>query len=303
MKDLRKALEKTSLSEDQVQEIIDSVEAMVDDAAKDVESRKEEEFDEKLEHAYQSMTAENEKIKEDTERGYRQATEIIKDLQLRLETQEAEYEQKIDQHFEEAYQALKKERAEKEEVEEKVMQEANVKLNNMRRFITEKLDTFFQLQKGKIYREVRREVLSDPNVVEHQTTVHKIKDILADHLGFEEFAGTPNKKLDETREALESERNKVRVLEKRNLNLSRQNHSLNESIRESQKLITESREEKKREVRTDRNERKKMFGKEGGKGNSVLNEGNREYIVKENEESLNEGINKDLLTLAGVDYK
>lgn len=304
MDKLLEALTKTSLTAEQVEEVSKAVEAMVSEAIKQVEAKKQAEFDAKVEEAYEKVSAEVEEAEAKAHEGYQQAYAIINDLQLRLDTQEREYETKMEEGYQQAYEMLEAEQAKNENIEIEAMREADEKLKNMREFMVEKLDQFLQLQKAEIYDEACRDILNDPKIVEHRVAVEKMAEIMSDYLSLEELSGTSSKKLTEAHNEIEDMKGRLKILEKKNINLSSQKNQLTEALQQREQLLEEA---KKTVVEEERKNRMKETETARGRGQRVITETQEEVIpefentkkLDENNDENSELVN-EMLVLSGL---
>lgn len=306
MDKLLEALKATSLTESQVNDVTKAVEDMVSEAIQQIETKKQEEYDGKIEEAYDKIQAEIDQTEAKALEGYQQAHEIIQDQQLRIETLEREYENKMEEGYQQAWEMLQAEQAKNESLESELQQENDARLNEMRNFIVEKLDLFLQMQKAEVYEEARRDILNDPKMVEHRIALERMAEIMSDYLSVEELAGTSSKKIAEQQSYIEDLEGRVKILDRKVINQSKQLHSVNEAIRQNEQLVTEAN---KILAEQDKNERKNSKGTVSGRGQRVLSENRNEEIVKENVETKeekhqtfneNEQIIEDMLTLAGL---
>lgn len=303
MDNLLEALKKTALSEEQVNEVQKAVKNMIAEAAKKIESEKEGEFTAKLQEAYDKAAGEIAANESKTEEGYRQAYAIIEDLKLRLEQQKEELETKAEQGYQQAWDMLQAEQAKNGEIEAKVQNEANENVKRMRDFMIDKLDQYLKLHKAEIYDEARREILNDPKMVEHRVAIERMAEVMSDYMGFEEVAGVGSRKLSEAVSQIEDLQSKMKILEKKNHNLSQQRETLvrdlTEARKEKEKLITEG-------AQTERKNRQNVSGNVSGRGQRTL-PGSREEVLKEhqgvevnNQEVDASEIVNEMLVLSGI---
>lgn len=288
---------KNLLPADQVRDVTRAIEDMMTEARAELET----EFNNKLNEAYAQMTEELNAAESVTNEGYQQAYDIISDLKLRLESQTREFEESMDQGYEEAYQMLQAEQAKNNKLELEIYEEYESKLKQMKEFFVEKLDAFLQLQNAEIYEHARRDILNDPQMVEHKVAIDRIVDVVGNYLSEDDFAGATSARLSETQKAVEDLRGQIRVLEARNVRLSTQNTKLNESVREMNQVITEG-------SKVERKERARIAGNVSGRGQKVVKKD--ELVAEfnlpqlENNDNLNEGHNpfNDMLVLSGLKH-
>ena len=233
------------LPEDQASKLVPAVEAMLEEAKKELDT----EYNKNLEEAYADLANQLKAAETTAETGYSEAYTIIQDLRGRLETQQAEFEQAMDEGYEEAYQMLLAERSKNEKLEVEIYEEYDKKLNEMREYMIDKIDEFLSVKGKEIYEQARREMLNDPTVAEHKVAMDKVVNILSDYISQEDYTLATSSKLEEVLKTLEDMRSKQRILEARNMRLSTENKHLNESVRSlnenvaktNGKLVTEER--------------------------------------------------------------
>jgi len=307
MDKLLEALKKTSLTESQVNDVVKAVDSMVSEAIKQVEAKKQAEYDAKIEEAYDKVQAEIDATEAKALEGYKQAHVIIQDQQLRIETLEREYENKMEEGYQQAWEMLQAEQEKNETIELHVQREADEKLKAMRDFMVEKLDLFLQMQKAEVYEEARRDILNDPKMVEHRVAIEKMADIMSDYLSVEEMAGTSSKKLSEAANYIEDLEGRLKILEKKNINQSKQLHSVNETLRQNEQLVNEARSLL---TESERKERKNSSGTVSGRGQRVITEAQEQLIPEfSNTSKKSEGklvneqqhqLVEDMLVLSGL---
>ena len=210
---------------------------------------------------------------------------------------ESEYNKTLEEGYEEAYQMLLAERNAKSNVESDLYEEYDKKLADMKEYIVDKIDEFLQVKGTEIYENAKRDLLSDPRMVEHKVALDKIVGIASDYLTEDEAFFATSSKLDEAKKSVEELRGQLRIMEARNIRLSTENTKLNESVRRASNIISESRnsaaESKKAKVVTEQKERIVKSRSASGKG----------QLVTENVQVIAEyanGGDNDLLVLSGV---
>lgn len=284
---------KKILPEDQVSEVASAVSDMLAEARQQMEA----EYNKNLEEAYQSLSAEVASTEKTAYQGYNEAYAIINDLQARLETQKQEFEKTLEEGYEEAYQMLLAERNSKNSVESDLYEEYDKKLADMKNYIVDKVDEFLQIKGTEIYEQAKRDLLSDPRMVEHKVALDKIVSIASDYLTEDEAFFATSSKLDEAKKSVDELRGQLRIMEARNIRLSTENTKLNESVKRATNMINESRsaasENRKAKVLTEQKERMIKSRSASGKG----------QLVTENVQVIAEyanGGDNDLLVLSGV---
>ena len=238
------------LPEDAVADVTEAVKNELEGA----KQAYEQEYNSKLEEAYAELSGELKNAEETAIQGYKEAYAIIQDLRGRLETQQKEFESSMEEGYEEAYQMLLAERGKNENLEVEMYEQFNTKLQEMKEYMVDKVDQFLQYKGTEIYEAARVEVEKDPRVVEQKIALEKVAECVADFIGDGATSVSSNAKLEETNKAVETLKSQVKILEARNIRLSADNTKLNEAVRETQKVITESaRVEKKERVEKAKN--------------------------------------------------
>jgi hypothetical protein len=271
---MNKVLEalKKILPAEHVQEVATAVETMIAEAEAKIEAKKEKEFNAKLLEAYDKVSSELQEAEDTANTGYKQAFAHIQELTLRLERQQEEFDNLMDEGFSEAYEMLEKEQAKNNTLEVEMYEEFNNRLKRMKDMFVEKFDQFSQIQYAEIYESARRDIMNDPRMVEHKVALDKIIDIVGNYVSEEDFAGVNSTKVNEAFKSVEDLKGQVRVLEARNVRLSTQNNKLNEQVREANNLLSES-------TKVEKQERKRVAGTASGRGSKVL--GGKEQIIAE----------------------
>ena len=285
---------KKILPDEQVSEVASAVSEMLAEARQQMEK----EYNKNLEEAYQSLSAELSDTEKTAYQGYNEAYAIINDLQARLENQKGEFESTLEEGYEEAYQMLLAERNSKNSVESDLYEEYDKKLADMKEYIVDKVDEFLQIKGTEIYENAKRDLLSDPRMVEHKVALDKIVNIASDYLTEDEAFFATSSKLDDAKKNVDELRGQLRIMEARNIRLSTENTKLNENVKRASNIINESRnafsESKKARVLSEQKERSVKARSASGKGQLVTE--NVQVIA----EYINGGEVNDLLVLSGV---
>jgi hypothetical protein len=285
------------VSPEQLKTVTETVEAMLNDAKVDLEAK----FDEKLKEAYEELSGELKEAEKTAETGYAEAFGIITDLRNRLDTQGAEFKSALDEGYEEAYQLILQERAKKEGVEGEMYEQYDKKLAEMREFMIDKIDEFFQHKGKEIYEQARRDVLNDPRMAEHRVTLNKVVETVADYISDEEFALATSAKLEQAHKESTDLKSQLKIVEAKNIRLSTHMTKLEEQVRQSAGLLKEGT----------KNERVEGAKKVEGRGKQVTENvevireatGNAPRTNKKDEPSsvLTEDIDwSQMATLAGI---
>jgi hypothetical protein len=284
---------KKILPEEQVSEVASAVSEMLAEARQQMEK----EYNKNLEEAYQSLSAELSDTEKTAYQGYNEAYSIINDLQARLEDQKGEFEKTLEEGYEEAYQMLLAERSSKNSVESDLYEEYDKKLADMKEYIVDKVDEFLQIKGTEIYENAKRDLLSDPRMVEHKVALDKIVNIASDYLTEDEAFFATSSKLDDAKKSVDELRGQLRIMEARNIRLSTENTKLNENVKRASNMINESRnafsESKRAKVISEQKERMMKSRSASGKGQLVTE--NVQVIAE-----YNNGGDNDLLVLSGV---
>ena len=250
------------LPEEQVNEVSEAVEAMFDEARKEMETQ----YNDKLEEAYADLSEELRQAEKTAEQGYQEAYTIIEDLRNRLHTQKVEFESALEEGYEEAYQMLLAERGKNENIELDLYKEFDSKLGDMKEYFVDKLDQFLHYKGAEIYEQARRDVLNDPSMAEHRVVLDRVVETVANYISDDDYELVTNSKISSKEEEIDELRGQVRMLEARSIRLSAQNNKLNEQVREASDLLKEN---KKAEVIKEQNERVEKASEVQGRGDLV----------------------------------
>lgn len=245
------------LPEDAVNEVTEAVKTVLETAKDDLEK----EYSSKLEEAYSQLSEELKNSEETAIQGYKEAYAIIQDLRSRLETQQKEFELSLEEGYEEAYQMLQAEKGKNENIEVDMYDTFDKKLQEMKEYMIDKVDAFLQYKGKEIYENARNEAENDPRISEHKVALERVAECVAGYLGGEEVP-TNTAKFKEMNKKFEELKGQVKILEARNIRLSAENTKLNEAVRETQRVITES-------VRVEKKERVERARNAQGKGKTV----------------------------------
>ncbi len=284
------------LPEEHVAEVTKAVEEMVAVRVEELET----EFQAKLDEAYEQLAEERRTDESQAEAGYEQAYQIITSLMSRIDEQRDEFETALEEGYEEAFKELQAEREKNANLEVDVYKEYDSKLQEMKELMVDKIDQFLSMQEQEIYESAKRDVLADPHMLEQRVAIERVAEILSDYLGNEGVGALASSKLEESNKAIENLKGQVRMLEAKNVNLSRVNGKLGEQVREAKEMVTEA-------TKAERKERTNKKEVASGRGQRVVNE----QIVAEyaaptkpsnDSADLTEGHDpiRDLLVLSGL---
>lgn len=289
---------KSILPAEHVNEVAKAVEEMMAENVAALEA----EFQSKLDEAYEQLAEERKADETIAETGYQQAYEMIQSLMARLDEQREEFETALEEGFEEAYNELQKERGRNQNLEVEIYEEADAKLQEMKNMMVDKLDQFLALQEKEIYESAKRDVLTDPRILEQRVAIEKMAEVLADYVGVESVSGASSSKLEEMQKSLEALKGQMRIIEAKNVRLATQNNKLSEQVRAANEVITEA-------AKVERTNRLNKKETASGRGQRVVNEQIiSEFAAPTNEKSVNEADLKeghdplaDLLVLSGLE--
>jgi hypothetical protein len=251
------------LPKDKVAELNTAVDEMLGESKKELEA----EFNTKLEEAYADLSQQLEENEKVAEQGYQEAYGIIQDLRNRLETQRVEFEKALEEGYEEAYQMLQQEKAKNENVETDLYEEFENRLKQMKSYMVDKLDEYIEFKTAELRESVRREVMSDPRMVEHKMVLESIVEKVAGYLSAEDYTMATSKRMEESIKKVEELQGQVRLLEARHIRVSTENNKLNEHLRQAGELLSESRQT---QTKKDKNARIDEAKKVTGKGERVV---------------------------------
>jgi hypothetical protein len=142
---------------------------------------------------------------------------------------------------------LLSERSKNKSIEVDIYDEYDSKLNEMKDYIVDKVDQFLQFKGTEIYEQAKRDVLKDPRMAERNVALDKIVEIAANYLSDEDYNFATGTKLEEATKSVEELKAQIKMMEARNINLSRQNTKLNEAVRHHQERLDENRQVEKKE--------------------------------------------------------
>src|SRR5690349_9491021 len=135
------------IPEDAQKQVSEAVSQFLEGALSELEGEAEK----KLEEGYKEFQKQQADAEATAEKGYAQAWDIICDLRDRLELQKEEFDQALEEGYEEAYQMLQEERAKNDTLEVDLYEEYDKRLNDIKEFMIDKIDTFLSLQGEKYY--------------------------------------------------------------------------------------------------------------------------------------------------------
>lgn len=281
------------LPEDQVEDVTSAVNEMLDEAKAEIEA----EYNTKLEEAYAELSDELKDAEATAETGYQEAWAIISDLRGRLDTQRGEFETALEEGYEEAYQMLLGERGKNEELESSLYEEYESKLGSMREYFIDKIDEFLTHKGQELYEQARKDVLSDPRMVEHKCTLDRVVETVSEYISDEDFALATSSKLDEAKKQNEDLQSKVRMLEAKNIRVSTENNKLNESLRQAGELL---REQEEVAASTEKKERIEKAESVTGRGKQVTDD---VEVIAEHQEEVTQSDESEVALVENLDEK
>jgi len=224
------------LPADQMEGIREAVEEMVNDVKAELEA----EMNKNLDEAYAELTGEVQEAEKIGEEGYRKAWDIISDLRGRLTTLRAEYDNALDEGYEEAYQQVQVEKGKNEALEGQLHEEYEKRFNDSKSFLVEKVHQFLRAKGKEIYEQARRDILNDPSMVEHKIVLEKIVESVSDYITDEDRILATSSRMEEAKKQVSEASARIKMLEAKNIRLSTENNKLNEQVKQAAEIITES---------------------------------------------------------------
>jgi hypothetical protein len=246
------------IPEDALKTTEEAISQFLENAVKELDK----EYSEKLEEAYKTISEERVTDEATAEAGYAQAWEIITDLRDRLEIQKEEFEQALEEGYEEAYQMIQVERAKNDTLEVSLYEEYDKRMSDVKEFMVDKIDQFLALQGEKYYEMAKKDLVNDPTVSEQRQAFDKILEVAQNFLSDEDFACATSGRIEQLAKQLDENKVHIKTLEAKNMRLATQNQQLTEAVKHQHNVLTESKNNE-RTVRT-----QKAKNAEGrGKGN------------------------------------
>jgi hypothetical protein len=229
------------IPEDAQKQVGEAISEMMENAIAELDT----EYNQKLEDAYKKVTAEKTDAEKVAEQGYAEAWEMITDLKNRIEIQKEEFDQILEKEYESAWQMLQEEKSKNDALEIDLYEQYDKKLDEIKKFMVDKIDEFLETQGEKYYEMARRDVLSDPAITEHKLAFEKILEVTADYISDEDYIFATNSKLEAINKSVEEQKAQMKILEAKNMRLATENSKLNEVVREQKsQLIVEGKKER-----------------------------------------------------------
>lgn len=231
------------LPQENLKEVSEAIKGYLVEAEEDLKQQ----YNSKLEEAYEDLSKELKEAEETAETGYNEALTMINDLRVRLATQNAEFEQAQDEGYEEAYQALVAERAKNEKLELELYEQYQKTVDELRESMIDQMTDFLEYKNQEIYEQARRDIMNDPRLAEERIVLDKIAGIMSNYMTEEGLALATNKKLEESDKSVRDLRAQVKLLEAKTIRLGTDNDRLLKEVRKANAVITEQTENKVKE--------------------------------------------------------
>jgi hypothetical protein len=227
----------------------------------------EAEYNKNLEEAYKQLSAELAEAEKVAEQGYAEAHAIIVDQGQRNEALKEEFEKMLEEQYEEAYKMILEERGKNSNLEATMYEEYDNKLNNIKEYIVDKVDTFLTLKGKEIYEQAYRDAVNDPRMAEHKVVLDKIVELASGYLSEEEVNFATSAKLEEAYTQVEKLASQVKMMEGRNIRISAENTKMQSQLNEAVVLLKEfSTQDQKAQKLNEQKERVEKAANVQGRG-------------------------------------
>lgn len=243
------------LPEEQLNEVSKAVQSMIEESKAELEA----EYNKNLEEAYKQLSAELADAEKIAEQGYAEAYAIIEDQSQRGEALKEEFEKMLEEQYEEAYKMIVEERGKNSNLEATMYEEYDNKLNGIKEYIVDKVDTFLTLKGKEIYECAYRDAVNDPRMAEHKVVLDKIVELASGYLSEEEVNFATSAKLEESRLQVEKLASQVKMMEGRNIRVSAENTKMQSQLNEAVVLLKEYNSQNVKTLKL--NEQKERVGK------------------------------------------
>lgn len=243
------------LPEEQLNEVSKAVQSMIEESKAELEA----EYNKNLEEAYKQLSAELADAEKIAEQGYAEAYAIIEDQSQRGEALKEEFEKMLEEQYEEAYKMIVEERGKNSNLEATMYEEYDNKLNGIKEYIVDKVDTFLTLKGKEIYECAYRDAVNDPRMAEHKVVLDKIVELASGYLSEEEVNFATSAKLEESRSQVEKLASQVKMMEGRNIRVSAENTKMQAQLNEAVVLLKEYNSQNVKTLKL--NEQKERVGK------------------------------------------
>jgi hypothetical protein len=225
--------------------LTEAVTEFLDTARSEIET----EFNTNLEDAYKQIAAEKEADEKIAYKGYNEAAGIIADLKNRLEKQGEEYEAQMTESYGEWEEMLVAERKKNEELELTLQEAKEKEVSEVKTWLTEKIDEFLSVKEEELHEMAKQEVLNDPYMLEHKLAWDKVLNLASDWLSDEDYANVNASKAEDLQKQVNEAKHQVKMFEAKVSRLTAERDKLNEQVRASAQVITESNEKVREEKR------------------------------------------------------
>lgn len=229
------------LPENEVKEFSGVVSEMLEEAKANIKAELEAEYNQNLEEAYAQLSEEVKTAEKTAVEGYHEAWDIIVDLYNRIEAVKNEYKQAMDEGYEEAYQIYLAEKGKNENLELELHNEYEKRFQESNEFIVDKVDLFLRTKGKEIYEMARRDVMSDPSMVEHKLVLDKIVESVSNYVSDEDRMMATSGTVDQLKKNLKEAEDRIIRLESKNIRISVENTKLQEQVKQASELLTESK--------------------------------------------------------------
>jgi len=228
---------------------------------------------------------------------------MLQDTEARMERLKTEHQNEMDREFEVAYSKLRQEQEKNKNLSLEAHKQAEERFKQGYQFVIEKLDDYVHNHTAELMVEARRNVMSDPRILEHKLALDQILDIAASYMGEAGIGAASATKVKELSRKLKEMESHVQVLEHRNIRLSQRNSTLTEQVNKSKAVLNEQHKVERKEKARIANE------SASGRGHRVLTDGKiiPEYSAKKTE-SVDDGSEvfneqtyiEDMMVLSGL---
>jgi len=148
----------------------------------------------------------------------------IEQLKKYLDDQQLEYEQALEEGYQEAFEALTEERKKNEQLEVQLYDEYTVKLNEMKKYVAEKVDQFLNVEWQQMAAAGAEEFAGKLAAFREAVTPAQIVELSL-----------------KERQQEASLRQQLKILEARNIRLQVENQKLTEAVREMSDVVDKER--------------------------------------------------------------
>jgi hypothetical protein len=283
------------LPEEQLNEVSKAVQAMIEESKTELEA----EYNKNLEEAYKQLSAELADAEKIAEQGYAEAYAIIEDQSQRGEALKEEFEKMLEEQYEEAYKMIVEECGKNSNLEATMYEEYDNKLNGIKEYIVDKVDTFLTLKGKEIYECAYRDAVNDPRMAEHKVVLDKIVELASGYLSEEEVNFATSAKLEESRLQVEKLASQVKMMEGRNIRVSAENTKMQSQLNEAVVLLKEYNSQNVKTLKL--NEQKERVGKAANvQGRGQLRDNEKIVAEHQSETEVTEDATEDSM-MEGVD--